>query len=175
MYFIIDIQYYATLFSDLRLFFYSISANKTRHPIDGMVKPANSARAPAEGDIRMMRGRRLSTLHAPLAVSLSEGTCSSAIFSGQGQEQVQGQGRKGFYLMQISKAVQSPTNCLLKRDLPCYFWRKSNQNVGVGVRESLAEIVRICRTSDFAKNCKLVRPYRHSHTPISVHFWSRVD
>lgn len=168
-------QYYTTHFQKLRLLFYMIAANKTRDPVDGMVKPANSARAPAEGDIRMMRRRRLSTLHAPLAVSLPEGKCSLAIFSGQGQEQVQGQGQKGFYFMQILKTVQSPTNCLLKRDLPCYFWRKSNQNVGVGVRESLAEIVRICRTSDFAKNCKLVRPYRHPHTPISVHFWSRVD
>ena len=37
------------------------------------------------------------------------------LFSGQGQEQVQGQGRKGFYFMQISKAVQGPTNRWFKK------------------------------------------------------------
>ena len=71
--------------------------------------------------------------------------------------------------MQSSKAVQSPTIGLFKNLFSCYFWRKSNQNVGVGVRESLAEIVRICRTSHAGKICKLVRLYKHPHTPNSVH------
>ena len=44
---------------------------------------------------------------------------------------IQGQGQKGFYFMQISKAVQNPTNCLFINFSSYYFWRKSNQNVGV--------------------------------------------
>jgi len=115
----------------------------------------------------------------------------------QGQEQVQGQGRKGFYFMQISKAVQNPTNCLFINFSSCYFWRSCGgharmavmqipplphapspyavrSTVGVGVRERKQGTVKLCRTSDFAKNYKLVRPYRHPHTPGSVHSWSQV-
>lgn len=77
---------------------------------------------------------------------------------------------KGLLLVQISKTVHSPTNRLFKRDLPCYFWRKSNQNVGVGVRESLVEAVSACRTSYIVGAFQRLLPYKHPHTPGSVHF-----
>jgi len=39
---------------------------------------------------------------------------------------------KGFRLARISQTVQSLTIGLFKNLFSCYFWRKSNQNVGVG-------------------------------------------
>ena len=72
--------------------------------------------------------------HALLAVSLSEGKCWHSLYLPHILSLSCAQPRsreKGVRFMQISKAMQSPTNRWFKRDLPCYFWRKSNQNVGV--------------------------------------------
>ena len=80
---------------------------------------------------------------------------------------------KGFRLCEfpILRRVR-PTVCS-KRTFSCYFWRKSNQNVGVG-----------CAIED-AGNCqvlphklyytKLLSPAAvHTPAPISAHFWPRV-
>ena len=57
IYFIIDIQYYITLFPKLRLFFYFITANKTRHPNDGNAEVVIAARGVGS---QFVRGQMLS-------------------------------------------------------------------------------------------------------------------
>ena len=68
-YFIIYIQYYTTYFPEMRLFSCTISANKTRYPIDRTAKPVSPARGAGNQPVR----RRM------LSRSLREraGTCAA--------------------------------------------------------------------------------------------------
>ena len=97
---------------------------------------------------RLMGMQKLAVLHAELYPIAGNAEVASAARGAEGwfvREQMLsrslrrwtqagvhlGSRAKGLLLVQISKTVHSPTNRLFKRDLPCYFWRKSNQNVGL--------------------------------------------
>jgi len=86
----------------------------------------------------------------------------------QGQEQVQGQGRKGFYFMQISKAVQNPTNCLFINFSSCYFWRSCGGRTRLAGWRNLPALHTPLKISLSGSTCSHSSCLPHGLSPYAV-------